>query len=155
MTTTVKASGPPVSAVITPGGASPVTITDITNAQAVYDDELIEHLAGNKRTPLYVKGKEVRGFEFETSDLNLLTTCRKGTYCSAAVLTLEGAKVGHPGASQNTDADVTVTLTHCTQVIDNSVNAVPGGAHGRYKMRFLACQNPADGTEGTCTVAVA
>jgi hypothetical protein len=151
----VKQSGRPVSAAITVSGGSLVTVTDIMNAKPIFDDELISHRAGNKQTPLYLLGDKVRGFEFTTTDVALLLTCTKGVHCTAAVLTLEGVKLASSGTFANSDADVTVTLTDCTQVNDNSPGSAPGGNPGEATYRFLICQDPSDQSEGTCTVAVA
>jgi hypothetical protein len=155
MATWVKQSGRPVSCAITPSGGSLQTVTDILDAKIIRDDDLIEHYSGNKQTALILQGNHKRGIEIKTTDVSVLATCPKGTHCTAVVLTLEGVKLGSTGALANTDADVTATLTDCTQMADLGLGAQPGGNPGEITLQFMVCQDPADGSEGTLVVAVA
>jgi hypothetical protein len=144
-----KQIGAPVSVTI----ATPsLTITSIKRARPVRDPGLIEDTSSDKRVPLYMEGEEVAGFEFETDDAAALVALAKGTLVKTAVLTIRSAKP----ADANTDRPaehLTATVTVGTVVSDNSPESVPGGRPASGNVRILCCQDPANGNEGTCTIA--
>lgn len=148
MSVYIEQAGRPTSLVAT----SPAkTITDILDWKIIRDGEIIAHMSGSKRCPLYLLGKKGDAIEISTTDMASNTSFPKGTYCTGVTFLGAGTLVADDASTDNTKV-LTATLDKCTQVVDNGPKGDFSGKPAVYTLRFEPSQDPASGTEGSMSV---
>jgi len=113
--------------------------------------ELAEFLSGNSRVNSHWAGVKTGTIQIETGDLSVLAALTVGTYCTAVVLTIEGA-LDSGGTAVGGDVTVTFDKAVISEIGDinhGNENSSPVVQ----SITFTLTHEAATGTDGTIAVA--